>query len=230
MASDRVLEFEEIRGYHLEQAYLIRTQLGPLDDVGVEVGRRGARYLSSAGRRALARSDMPAAASLLQRAAALLGADEKERPKGLLEAADALIELGEFATADGLLEKAREEAEALDERALGTTVDLARLNHHYATEGEGSAEEIIDEVKQAIAVLKEYLGYHEGLARAWRLLTLVHWTALRNADAEEAARRAIEHARLAGSRILEVRYLSALATSATWGPTPVAEAIKVCEE
>ena len=142
---------------------------------------------------------MPAAASLLQRAAALLGADEKERPKLLLEAADALIELGEFATADGLLEKAREEAEALDERALGTTVDLARLNHHYATEGEGSAEEIIDEVKQAIAVLED-LGYHEGLARAWRLLTLVHWTALRNADAEEAARRAIEHARLAGSR------------------------------
>jgi predicted ATPase/class 3 adenylate cyclase len=229
IASDRVMEFEEIRGYHLEQAYVIRIQLGPLNDLGVEVGRRGARYLSSAGRRALARSDMPAAASLLQRAAALLGTDEKERPKLLLEAADALIELGEFATADGLLEKAREEAEALDERALGTTVGLARLNQHYATEGEGSAEEIIDEVKQAIAVLED-LGYHEGLARAWRLLTLVHWTALRNADAEEAARRAIEHARLAGSRILEVRYLSALATSATWGPTPVAEAIKVCEE
>ncbi|HEY3022009.1 MAG TPA: adenylate/guanylate cyclase domain-containing protein [Actinomycetota bacterium] len=229
IASDRVMEFEEIRGYHLEQAYLIRIQLGPLDDLGVQVGRRGARYLSSAGRRALGRSDMPAAASLLQRAAALLGPNEKERPKLLLEAADALIELGEFATADGVLEKAWEEAEALDERAVATTIGLARLHQHYATEGQGSEEEIIDEAKRAISVL-EALGYHEGLARAWRLLTLVLWTALRNADAEEAARRAIEHARLAGSRILEVQYLSALATSATWGPTPVPEAIKVCEE
>ena len=227
--SDRVMEFEEIRGYHLEQAYLIRVQLGPLDELGIQVGRRGARYLSSAGRRALARGDMPAAASLLQRAAALLSSEDKDRPKLLLEAGDALIELGEFETADGVLERAREEAGASGDLALETTIRLARLSEHYTTEGEGSEAFILDEVELAIGTL-EQLEYHEGLARAWRILTLVHWIGLRNAAAEDTARRAIEHARLAGSRLLEVRYLSALATSATWGPTPVDEAIKICEE
>src|SRR5207249_10458128 len=97
LPSDRVIEFEEIRGYHLEQAFQIRIQLGPLDAPATEIGRRGARYLSSAGRRALARGDMPAAASLLQRAAALLTSEDGERAKLLLEAGEALTELGEFA-------------------------------------------------------------------------------------------------------------------------------------
>jgi class 3 adenylate cyclase/tetratricopeptide (TPR) repeat protein len=229
IASDRVMEFEEIRGYHLYEAYLIRVQLGPLDDTAVQVGRRGAQYLSSAGRRALARSDMPAAATLLQRAATLLGHDEKERPELLLEAADALIELGDFATADGVLEAAGEDAEAQGERAVGITIGLARLNQRYATAGEGREEEIIDEVRRAISLL-EPLGDHEGLARAWRLLTLVHWTALRYAEAQTAAERAIEHARSAANRTLEVRYLSAIPACVVWGPTPVPEAIRRCEE
>jgi predicted ATPase len=62
VAPDRVLEFEEIRGYHLEEAYLILVQLAAADEHAVEVGRRGSRYLASAGTRALARGDMPAAA------------------------------------------------------------------------------------------------------------------------------------------------------------------------
>ncbi|MGH2635859.1 MAG: ATP-binding protein, partial [Actinomycetota bacterium] len=62
MAPDRVLEFEEIRGHHLEEAYLILVQLAPADEHAVAVGRRGSQYLASAGSRALARGDMPAAA------------------------------------------------------------------------------------------------------------------------------------------------------------------------
>jgi ATP/maltotriose-dependent transcriptional regulator MalT len=127
------------------------------------------------------------------------------------------------------LERAGEEAEALGERAVGITIGLARLNQRYATAGEGSEEEIIDEVRRAISLL-EPLGYHEGLARAWRLLTLVHWTALRYAEAQTAAEHAIEHARFAASRTLVIRYLSALPACAVWGPTPVPEAIKQCEE
>ena len=229
IASDRVMEFEEIRGYHLYEAYLIRVQLGPLDDHGIEVGMRGSRYLASAGRRASARGDMPAAASLLQRAAALLADGHRDRPRLLLEAGEALIELGEFALADSVLERALEDAEAQDDRAVGTTIKLARLNQRYSTEAEGSEERVIEEVHQAIPVL-EALDYHEGLARAWRLLTLVHWTALRYSEAQTAAERAIEHARAASSRTLEVRYLSALAACAVWGPTPVPEAIRRCEE
>ena len=55
----RELEFEEILGYHLEQAYRYRTELGVIDAEAREVGERAAAKLSSAGRRALARGDMP---------------------------------------------------------------------------------------------------------------------------------------------------------------------------
>ena len=40
---DRALEFEEILGYHLEQAHRYLRELGPLDEAGVAIGtRRGA--------------------------------------------------------------------------------------------------------------------------------------------------------------------------------------------
>ncbi|HXF56311.1 MAG TPA: adenylate/guanylate cyclase domain-containing protein, partial [Actinomycetota bacterium] len=103
LPSDRVVEHEEIRGYHLEQAYLTRVQLGPADGHTLAVGRRGARYLASAGRRAVARGDMPAAGSLLRRAAALLPPGHPERPQLLTEAGEALVETGELALAETTL-------------------------------------------------------------------------------------------------------------------------------
>ncbi|HEX4897173.1 MAG TPA: adenylate/guanylate cyclase domain-containing protein, partial [Candidatus Limnocylindrales bacterium] len=51
----RETEFEEILGYHLEQAYRYRTELGVIDDEARAVGERAAIKLASAGRRALAR-------------------------------------------------------------------------------------------------------------------------------------------------------------------------------
>jgi tetratricopeptide (TPR) repeat protein len=89
-------------------------------------------------------------------------------------------------------------------------------------------QHFVEKVGEVMPVL-ESLQYHEGLARAWRLLTLVHGTALRIAAAEETTERAVEQARLAGNRMLEVRYLSMLATCALLGPTPVPEAITRCQ-
>jgi predicted ATPase len=230
VASDRVMEFEEIRGYHLEQAFLIRTQLAPTDDHATELGRRGASYLSSAGHRALARGDMPGAANLLQRAASLLRPDHPERARLLLEAGEALVEIGEFDLADGRLRAAEEEAGARWDVGVERVASLARLNLHYQTGTEGVNEQrVVEEVERAIPFL-ETLGDHEGLARALRLLTLVHWTALRYAAAEGSALRMIEHARLAGNEVMEQRFLTSLAMCALYGPTPVAEAIDRCQD
>ena len=57
----REAEFEEILGYHLEQAHRYLAELGPLDEHGLQLGQRAAERLASAGRRAFARGDMPAA-------------------------------------------------------------------------------------------------------------------------------------------------------------------------
>jgi len=226
---ERAMEYEEIRGYHLEQAYLIRIQLGPIDDHAAGLGLRGANYLSSAGHRALARGDLHAAANLLRRAAALFAPEDQRKLRHLLEAGEAHIELGEFPIAETLLTAAIEGAVEHGDRALEATGKLILLDIKYSATPADIEAEIVSEVGSAIAEL-EALEDHEGLARAWRLLMLVDWEACRWGVGEEAARRMIGHARAAGNRVLEARWLPTLATSALYGPRPVPEAIAICEE
>jgi predicted ATPase/class 3 adenylate cyclase len=228
VAPDRLLEYEEICGHHLEQAFLIRAELGPVNEAIRRLGGRGARYLSSAGHRALARGDMPAAESLLRRAAALLASDDPERGWLLLYGAEALEEMGEFQAASSLLATVIETARGRHEEALAETAELVRLQLHYTTQG-GQAKDVVRAVDRAIEIL-ERLGQHAGLARAYRLLTNVHWTACRMAAAEESARRMIEHAKLAGDEVMARRYLGSIAGSQLLGPSPVPEAIRLCED
>ena len=96
----RELEFEEILGYHLEQAYRYRTELGPLDDDGRRGRPRAADKLGSAGRRAFGRGDTPAAANLLAtRARRPSPSDDPWRTELLPDLAEALTEQGDFAGA-----------------------------------------------------------------------------------------------------------------------------------
>src|SRR4029077_8175899 len=62
---------EELHGYHLEQAYLYRGELGALDDHARALGERAGGLLTAAGRQALARDDVSAAVNLLERGVAL---------------------------------------------------------------------------------------------------------------------------------------------------------------
>src|SRR5205823_314413 len=82
---------------------------------------------------------------------------------------------------------------------------------------------------QAIPLL-ERLGDHSGLARAHRLLISIHGAGCRYAEAEAAAQRTVEHARLAGNEVMAARVLTFLAGCAVYGPTPVPDAIRACEE
>jgi class 3 adenylate cyclase len=155
MAPERVMEYEEILGYHLEQAFLILAQLGRIDEHTRAIGVRGARYLASAGHRAMARGDMPAAASLLHRAAHLLPTEDLARPRWLMEAGEAFMEAGEFLMADGALQSAIEGAAALWDQALETSARLLKVHLDYATKASGSEEELILEVEHAITALEQ---------------------------------------------------------------------------
>jgi class 3 adenylate cyclase/tetratricopeptide (TPR) repeat protein len=229
VAPDRLREFEEIRGYHLEQAFLIFTELGGNEERTRDTGRRGAEHLSSAGRRALARGDMPAASNLLHRAEALLPPGDPQRPRLLLEAGDALIEIGNFTLADELLRKAEEEATTGGDRILEITARLAHLRLRYTMDPEATEPIVEEEVARVVPEL-ESLQANEGLARAWRLLTQVNFTACRWSAVEDAATRMTEYARLAGDTTLEARFLAAQAMAALYGPTPVAAAEERCRE
>jgi predicted ATPase len=74
---ERAVEYEEIVGYHAERAHRYLGELGPLDERAAALAALAAERLSAAGRRSFDRGDMPAAANLLSRAAALLPAREK---------------------------------------------------------------------------------------------------------------------------------------------------------
>ena len=105
-AGERLREFEEIVGYHLEQAYRCRAAIGSIDTHTATLATRSAQRLESAGRRALARSDLPAAIGLLERAADLLALDAPRRAALLPELGAALIEAGRWSDAEPVLAEA----------------------------------------------------------------------------------------------------------------------------
>ncbi|MGZ4151313.1 MAG: ATP-binding protein, partial [Actinomycetota bacterium] len=226
---DRTREYEEIRGYHLEQAYRIRTELGVPDDHVAAIGRRAATYLGSAGRRALARGDLPAAERLLRRAAATLPAGDHEAVELLIEAGEALVDLGELAQADEVLGDAIDHATAAGNAMQALGARIVHLRLHYETEGEDAQGTLLEDVELAVKQF-EQAGDHMGLIRACHLLLLMHWTAGRHGLAEQAALVTIEHARAVGDRTREIRILPALATCSTYGPTPVEEAAARCAQ
>ena len=231
----RLAEYEEILGYHLEQSFRYRSELGPIDDHGRQLGAEASRYLSSTGRRALARGDMPAATNLLQRAAALPGKTDPDRALLLLDAGEAAVDLGEFERAESMLTEAVDRALSADENGIARAAALALLQLRYTTDAHavqesiGRQESMVELVEQEIPEL-EAMRDDRALVRAFRLLYYVHVTRARYGDAAAAAERTIRHATAAGDEVTARRFLGSLATSALYGPMPVLEAITTCEE
>ncbi|HEX4754875.1 MAG TPA: AAA family ATPase, partial [Candidatus Dormibacteraeota bacterium] len=229
-SSGAAIEYEEIRGYHLEQACLSLRQLGPLGEHGRALGQRAAGYLVPAGERARARGDMPASAGLLRRSGALLPDDAPSLSTILLHAGEALAEMGDFQAADAVLVRSAEVAALRNDRAQAVTASVVRMMWRHLADLESMAmEEVVDSTRTAIAEL-EALQAHAGLASAWKLMMHVHFYEGRFGPAEAAAIRAIHHAELADDRVLEVRLLPALVFCALYSPTPVAEAIERCTQ
>jgi class 3 adenylate cyclase/tetratricopeptide (TPR) repeat protein len=79
IAGDRIAEQEEILGYHLERAYRLRGELGPVGELGLDLASAASSRLRSAARRALGRGDVPAGLNLAERADTLLPTEHAER-------------------------------------------------------------------------------------------------------------------------------------------------------
>jgi class 3 adenylate cyclase/tetratricopeptide (TPR) repeat protein len=228
VSGTRVPELEEIIGYHLEQSFRYRAELGSVDAQTRSLGERAARHLGLAGSRAIDRGDMPAAASLLQRAAGLLDEGHQDRPRLLLEAGEALTDTGELAAAEATLDAARSAADLQGNHEIGRSAELAALHLRYTTDASSAQEGIVAHVQELIPIFEEAADHH-GLARAWRLLYYAHGTATRFGMAAEAAEQTIRHATLAGDEVMARRFGGALAASVLYGPTPAGEAIAYCE-
>jgi class 3 adenylate cyclase/tetratricopeptide (TPR) repeat protein len=227
-ASGRLVELEEILGYHLEQAYRYRIEVAPVGDDSMQLAARAAKHLASAGRRALGRGDISAAANLLSRTAALVPSDAPERIELLPALGAALVLAGDLPQADGVLAEAIAAGAAAGDRR----VELhARLEHAFLralTSPELGLEHLRQIADEAIPEL-EALGDDLGLAKAWRRVADVHWMSNRWAEQERALERALAHAERAGDAREVGGIRMRLAMALYWGPTPAPEAIERAE-
>ncbi len=227
-AGDRLVEYEEVVGYHLEQAHRYRRELGAADDQMERTAEHAAERLASAGRRALTRGDMAAAANLLERAASLCPPDGRTRLLLLPDLSEALSETGDLTRADEILSEAISGADAMGDHGLKGHATIVRLLLMESTDPKNRSEVALRELESVIPVFDE-LGDDLGLARAWRLMADVHWTRSRYAAVDEALERAIEHARNAGAGWEEAESLGLYTGSGVFGPAPVPEGIERSE-
>jgi len=173
---------------------------------------------------------MPAAAALLARATGLLPAEDPERVELLPDLGVALFGVGRLEEAGAVLSEAVAGARASGDRKTEWRAIVGHSQVRVSTEGARRAlGEIASEVEQAIEVLGD-LGDELGLSRAWSLLSNVRMMSGQGASAEEAAERAAEHARRAGSAGDEARALAELGYLIAFGPTPVEEGRRRSEE
>jgi class 3 adenylate cyclase/tetratricopeptide (TPR) repeat protein len=221
-------DHDELVGYHLEQAFRYRLELGPSSGDAESVRARAAARLASAGRRAFAREDMPAAVNLLTRATSLMGVNA-ERLELQPDLAIALEETGEFAAAETLLDETLREAKRIDHAGVQAHAMLAGLLLQLATRPEGWTERAIEEAEQAARIF-EGIDDQRGLAKAWGVIGEAHWMKCHFANAEEAYEESLDHARKAGDGRQESWGLHRLAAVAAWGPLPAEEGIRRCEE
>jgi class 3 adenylate cyclase len=223
--ASRATEFEEILGYHFEQAYRYRAELGLADG---DLAERAGRLLALAGRRALGRSDMAAAEGLLTRAVELLPDDDPERLERLLGLSVALRELGEFDRAAEINAEAIERAAAA---GLDGVAGRGRLNGAFLrlyTDPAGT-DELVATAQEELPVF-ERIGDDTGLAQALWFIALSDWNRCRVGRAETLLERALVHADRADDRHWRDQIVSMRGLSTVSGPTPAEDALRRCDE
>jgi class 3 adenylate cyclase/tetratricopeptide (TPR) repeat protein len=224
-AGERLAEYEEILGHHLEQAYRYRVELGAVDEGTDDLRlRAGSRLLGSAAR-AHARGDFATAGPLADRAADLL--DGAERASALLMVAAAHEHDGDFHGARRAASASREEAEAAGD---GRGALLATL---IETAVQGQVDPTVTiagqlEVFRRVLAEFERMGDEVGIVRSLNLIGRHEFFSGRSAEALAVAERL-----LPGIHLLDVYeqvgVLTGLWTAAYFGPVEVTDGFRLLE-
>jgi class 3 adenylate cyclase/tetratricopeptide (TPR) repeat protein len=228
-AGDRIQEHEEILAYHLERAYRYRVELAPPRLHEQELARRAAQRLAAAARRATARIDLAAAANLLGRASTLASRDEPIYPQLLWELGVTLNRLGDDARAERVLSEVVELAPTSGDARLAPRAQCDLLFARLHIGATGVIERIPVEVGALVSALED-LGDDLGLTKAWQLLAARCWLVCQFEAAREPLDRALLYARRVGDRLDVGGVLAALVWTCRWGPTPVEDGIRQCEQ
>jgi class 3 adenylate cyclase/tetratricopeptide (TPR) repeat protein len=228
-SAGRAGELDEIIGYHLEQAFRYREQLGTLDDDSRLLAERAGDLLGGAGQRAFARDDMQAAIKLLDRAVALLSGQHPSRLELQRELSNAFWAVGEVARAESLLNGLLEAATALGDRRMESYALLDRAHLRTMLDSTASADDLTGVTMDAIRIFEE-VGDELGLAQAWRQASLAPRARGDFKASEKAIEQALLHARRGQSASEEARCVGTLCTILEYGPAPVEAALRRCDE
>ena len=219
MAGDHVTEYEEILGYHLEQAYRYRAELGPLDAESRALGAEAATRLGAAAQRALDRDDVAAAIKLLSPAVDL-AQQEVQRSRLQVDLSLALSLGGGLDEAQRLVTEAMETSVRTGDELGQALAEVAQIDL-LTIRGEMSIEEVIERSGALLTVFDRH-GHERGSRRAVVELARHHFFAGRAQVAEEIIARRLE--RYPADKAPDLsRWLPAILT---FGPTPSGEAIE----
>jgi class 3 adenylate cyclase/tetratricopeptide (TPR) repeat protein len=207
--SDRLPEYDEIVGYHLEQAYRSRLEIGPETEAVRRLAARASERLAKAGRRVLAGVDVRGGATLLDRATSLLPSDDPTRVELLPELAEALAELGDLERAERLLSEAVKVAERLDDRRLLARARIRQIRLLVNLDPAVSFVKLLDEAREVTHVLEEFED-DDGLSLAWQVVGHFELDLGRLRAAERSLERAVSHGERAGDRHRVLAALSLL--------------------
>jgi class 3 adenylate cyclase/tetratricopeptide (TPR) repeat protein len=218
-----LVELDEILGYHLEQAYRYRRELGLDDDGALAAAAR--RRLTAAGVRARLRADELAAVNLLERAVALVPADEIDLALEM-DLLEALYWAGRGGAA---LDRAR----SLAERAAGGGDRIAELCarikegvFRLSLEPEGAAEQLAVLLDESLPEFED-AGDDVALYVAYHALGQIRNMHAQLDASRDAYERAAAHAKRAGH---PYEFLNWRAAGRFYGPTPVSEVLAWLDE
>ena len=227
-AGERTAEFDEIVGYHVERAHRYLSELAPADERTTGLARLGADRLAAAGERARVRGDMAGARNLLTRAASLLPAEDGRRPALLMSLVDALYETGNLREAVRVATEAIDGARAVGDRRIEYRVGMRRMRAVMHSTVGHSHDDALREIERARDFFED-VGDDAGLAEALLMYGSVLFWAGRCDDAVGFFERAVDHARRAGERHLELKAIDHTCIAIEQGMTPAAEGISRIE-
>jgi class 3 adenylate cyclase/tetratricopeptide (TPR) repeat protein len=222
-AGERLREYEEILGFHLEQAYGYRVELGPVDESARRLANEAAEHLAGAARRALARDDWAAARALFERTVALYTPDDPARIALLPDLGQVLSEQGDFAAAEAVLSEAIERADALGDRRTAAYARVTLVGMRLFSDPEGRGDEALDVRRDAIRVFRE-LGDDRGVAYT---VAVLHWVRFQRGELSAQRKdfeEALPYAVRAGDLRLEALIRFHIASDDFLGRGPVAAA------
>jgi tetratricopeptide (TPR) repeat protein len=221
-----LVELDEIMGYHLEQACRYRRELGQPGDASL--AERARHRLKSATQRALIREDYTAAATLAERALALVPADQVD---GLLELDrnDAVAYSGQMDAHRALSEASIARARAAGDRAAELAIRINMETWDTLMSPEGAIDRLEVLLDQVQAELEDLAADFPLLAANLARSLIANW---RGHGAEQAAalERSVHHARRLPERWDTQAMLGFLADSYIFGPTPAGDLLSWLDE